>query len=136
MAVRSKSPRGTRRGLYSCGRIRLPTDLEVGSATRAAVRAAAKDVTGRDQLYPQRTVVLVVRRGVGLAQCIQAVLRRTCGCRRESRQLEHHPRTGIQFRHAEGERRSFGRDLELGARAYVGCTTDRDILAVVAEHGD
>src|SRR3954469_740151 len=82
---------------------RLPVELEGGSATRAAVRAAAKDVTGRDQLDPQRTVVLVVRRGVGLAECIQAVLRRTRGCSRESRQLEHHPRPGIQLRHAEGQ---------------------------------
>ena len=76
----------------------LPAGLEAGSATRAGVRAAAKDVTAGDKLDPKRTVALVVRGGVGLAQRIQAVLRRTRACGGESRQLEHHPRTGVQFR--------------------------------------
>src|SRR5262249_23561528 len=98
----------------------LPADLEAGSATRAVSRAAAKDVTGGDKLDPKGTVALVVRGGVGFAQRIQAVLRRTRGCGGESRQLEHHPRTGIQFRHAEGEGRPFGGDLELSACPYVG----------------
>ena len=35
-------------------------DLEAGSATRAAARAAAKDVTAGDQLDPKRAVVFVV----------------------------------------------------------------------------
>ena len=35
-------------------------DLEAGSATRAAARAAAKDVTAGDKFDPKRTVVFVV----------------------------------------------------------------------------
>ena len=112
----------------------LPAGLEAGSATRAASRAAAKDVTGGDKLDPKRTVALVVRGGVGLAQRIQAVLRRTRGCGGESRQLEHHPRTGIQFRHAEGQGRPFGGYLVLGARSYVGCTVGGELLAIAAEN--
>src|SRR4051812_10885883 len=96
----------------------LPAGLEAGSATRAAVRAAAKDVTGGDKLDPKRTVALVVRGGVGFAQRIQAVLRRTRRCSGESRQLEDHPRAAIQFRHAEVQGRPFGRYLELGTRSY------------------
>ncbi len=112
----------------------LPADLEVGSATCAA-GLAAKDVTAGDKLDPKRTVAFVVRGGSGLAKCIQAVLRRTRGCGGESRQLEHHPRTGIQFTHAEGQGRPFGGDLELSACPYVGCTGDGEILAVEAENG-
>src|SRR5258708_28342993 len=111
----------------------LPAGLEAGSATRAAVRAAAKDVTGGDKFDPKRTVGFVVRGGTGLAKCIQAALLRTRRRVGESRQLEHHPRTGIQFRHAEGQGRPFGGYLVLGARSYVGCTGDREILAVAAE---
>src|ERR671912_459261 len=107
----------------------LPADLEAGSATRAATRAAAKDVTAGDKLDPKRTVALVVRRGIRLAQRIHAVHRCTRGCGGESRQLEHHPRTGIQFRHAEGQGRPFGGDLVLGARPYVGCTVGGELLA-------
>src|SRR5262249_11096995 len=113
----------------------LPAGLEAGSATRAAVGAAAKDVTRGDKLDPKRTVALVVRGGVSLAQPIQAVLRRARGCGGESRQLEHYPRTGIQFRHAEGQGWPFGGYLVLGARSYVGCTSDREFLAVEAENG-
>src|SRR5678816_4028684 len=98
----------------------LPASLEAGSATRAAVRSAAKDVTAGDKLDPKGTVAFVVRGGVGLAQRIQAVLRRTRGCGGESRQLEHHPRTGIQFRHAKGQRRPLGGYPVLGTRSYVG----------------
>src|SRR6202035_4851052 len=101
----------------SCG---LPADLEVGSATCAA-SLAAKDVTAGDKLDPKRTVAFVVRGGSGLAKCVQAVLRRTRGCGGESRQLEHHPRTGIQFRHAQGQGRPFGGYLVLGAWVYVVC---------------
>src|SRR5262245_37704767 len=130
-----KKPPAVRRGLLLVQRGFLPTGLEAGSATRAVSRAAAKDVTGGDKLDPKRTVALVVRGGVGLAQRIQAVLRRTRGCGGESRQLEHHPRTGIQFRHAEGQERPFGGYLVLAARSYVGCTSDREFLAVAAENG-
>src|SRR5262249_53598359 len=112
----------------------LPAGLEAGSATRAAVRAAAKDVTGGDKLDPKRTVALVVRGRVGLAQRLQALLRGARGCGGESRQLEHHPRTGIQFRHAESQGRPFGGDLVLGARSYVGCTVGGELLAIAAEN--
>src|SRR5216117_600744 len=135
IAVRSKRAPGHSRGLLLVQQgCCLPAGLEAGSATRAVSRAAAKDVTGGDKLDPKRTVALVVRGGVGLAQRIQAVLRRTRGCGGESRQLEHHPRTGIQFRHAEGQGRPFGGYLVLGARSYVGCTGDGEILAIEAEN--
>src|SRR5262245_43145379 len=124
LALRSFSG-GGKVGLYR----NLSADLEVGSATRAAVRAAAKDVAAGDKLDPQRTVALVVRSGVGLAQRIQAVLRRTRRCGGESRQLEHHPRTGIQFRHGEVQVWPFGGDLVLGARSYVGCAVRGELLA-------
>jgi len=121
VAVRSKRAPGYSRGLLFVQRCCcLPAGLDAGSAARAVSRAAAKDVTGGDELDPKRAVALVVRGGVGLAQRIQAVLRRTRGCGGESRQLEHHPRTGIQFRHAEGQRRPFGGYLVLGTRSYVG----------------
>src|SRR5688572_28039071 len=112
----------------------LPADLEAGSATRAATRAAARDVTGGNKLDPQRTAALVVRTRGGLAQRIQAVHRFARGSGGESRQLEHHPRTGIQFRHAEGQGRPFGGDLVLGARSYVGCTVGGELLAIAAEN--
>src|SRR6202011_5540651 len=112
----------------------ISADTEAGSATSAG-GLAAKDVTGGDQLDPKGTVAFVVRGGTGLAQRIQAVLRRTRGCGGESRQLEHHPRTGIQFRHAQGQGRPFGGYLVLGACVYVGCTGDGEILAVDAENG-
>src|SRR6185436_4513687 len=51
------------------------------------------------------------------------------------RQLEDHPRAGIQFRHGEVHVRPFGGYLELGARPYVGCTADGEFLAVEAENG-
>ena len=135
IAVRSKRAPGHSRGLLLVQQgCCLPAGLEADSATRAVSRAAAKDVTGGDKLDPKRTVALVVRGGVGLAQRIQAVLRRTRGCGGESRQLEHHPRTGIQFRHAEGQGRPFGGYLVLGARAYVGCTVGGELLAIAAEN--
>src|SRR5437667_3094413 len=136
IAVRSKRAPGHSRGLLLVQQgCCLPAGLEAGSATRAAVRAAAKDVTGGDKLDPKRTVAFVVRGRAGLAKCIQAALLRTRRCGGESRQLEHHPRTGIQFRHAEGEGRPFGGYLVLGARSDVGCTGDGEILAVEVENG-
>ena len=135
IAVRSKRAPGHSRGLLLVQQgCCLPAGLEAGSATRAAVRAAAKDVTGGDKLDPKRTVAFVVRGGTGLAECIQAALLRTRRCGGESRQLEHHPRTGIQFRHAQGQGRPFGDDLVLGARSYVGFTVGGEILAIAAEN--
>jgi len=112
----------------------LPAGLEAGSATRAAVRAAAKDVTGGDKLDPKRTVAFVVRGGTGLAKCIQAALLRTRRCSGESRQLEDHPRAAIQFLHAKGQGRPFGGHLDLGTRSYVGFSGDGKILAIAAEN--
>src|SRR5262245_42869808 len=101
IAVPSKRAPGHSRGLLLVQqRCALPAGLEAGSATGAAGRAAAKDIAAGDQLDPQRTVAFVVRGDSGLAECIKAALLRTRGCGGESRQLEHHPRTGIQFRHA------------------------------------
>jgi hypothetical protein len=135
IAVRSKRAPGHSRGLLLVQQgCCLPAGLEAGSATRAVSRAAAKDVTGGDKLDPKRTVAFVVRGGTGLAKCIQAALLRTRRCSGESRQLEHHPRTGIQFRHAEGQGRPFGGYLVLGARAYVGCTVGGELLAIAAEN--
>src|SRR5579883_1721044 len=113
---------------------RLPADLEAGSAARAAVRAAAKDVAAGHKLDPKRTVAFVVRGLAGLAQCFQAALLRARRGSGESRQLEDHPRTGIQFLHAEGQGRSFGGYLELGTCSYVGFSGNREILAVAAEN--
>src|SRR5688572_21734533 len=132
IAVRKKSPRAQPEALARAG-YSLPAGLEVGSPTSTAGRGA-KDVTARNKLDPQRTVALVVRGGVGLAQRVQAVLRRTRGCRGETRQLEHHPRTGIQFRHAERQVRPFGGDLVLRARSDVGCPVCGELLAIAAEH--
>jgi hypothetical protein len=69
----------------------LPADLEAGSTTRAAASGAASTVAVRDHLDPQ--CILVFKEGcvAGLAQCIQAALRRTRGCGAESRQLEDYP---------------------------------------------
>ena len=51
--TKQKAP-GPRRGLMlNTAGFSLPAGLEAGSATRAAVRAAAKDVTARDQLDPK-----------------------------------------------------------------------------------
>src|SRR5580700_11369555 len=74
-------------------------DLEAGSTTGAAARAAAKDVTAGDKLDPKRTVAFVVRGGTGLAKRIQAALLRSRRRSGESRQLEDHPRAAIQFLH-------------------------------------
>ncbi len=112
----------------------LPAGHEAGSATGAAVRAAAKDVAAGDKLDPKRTVAFVVRGGTGLAKCIQAVLRRTRRCGGESRQLEDHPRAAIQFLHAEVQRRPFGGHLDLGTRSHVGFCGDSKFLAIAAEN--
>src|ERR1700689_5826785 len=71
----------------------LPADLDAGSSGARAANAGAFAVG--DNLDPERVLALVVRGDAGLAQRIQAVLRRTRGCRGESRQLEDHPRAAI-----------------------------------------
>src|SRR5580700_4572574 len=130
----TKSPRPVPGAHAHIAGFSLPVDLEAGSATWAAVRAAAKDVTARDKLDPKRTVAFVVRSGTGRAKCIQAALLPTRRCSGESRQLEDHPRALIQFRHAEVQGRPFGRYLELSTRSYVGRSADGEILAVAAEN--
>src|SRR5579883_3385902 len=130
----TKSPRPAPGAFALTAGFRLPADLEAGSAARAAVRAAAKDVAAGHKLDPKRTVAFVVRGLAGLAQCFQAALLRARRGSGESRQLEDHPRTGIQFLHAEGQGRSFGGYLELGTCSYVGFSGNREILAVAAEN--
>src|SRR6185436_19259703 len=72
----------------------LPADLDAGSTTGGAVAG----VTARDHLDPECILVLEVRGFAGLAQRIEAVLRRTRGCGGESRKLEDDPGAAIQFR--------------------------------------
>ena len=135
IAVRSKRAPGHSRGLLVVQQgCCLPADLEAGSSSRATTRAAAKDVTGGDELDPKRTVALVVRGHTGLAKCIQAALLRTRRCCGESRQLEHHPRTGIQLLHVEVHGWPSGGDRVLGARSYVGFPVGGELLAIAAEN--
>src|SRR5580698_253906 len=134
LRYQTKSPRRCRGLLLVQQGCCLPAGLEAGSATRAALRAAAKDVTARDKLDPKRTVAFVVRGGTGLTKCIQAALLGTRRCGGESRQLEDHPRAAIQFLHAEGQGRPFGGHLDLGARSHVGFSGDGKFLAIAAEN--
>src|SRR5580698_6821182 len=134
LRYQTKSPRRCRGLLLVQQGCCLPAGLEAGSATRAALRAAAKDVTARDKLDPKRTVAFVVRGGTGLTKCIQAALLGTRRCGGESRQLEDHPRAAIQFLHVEGQGWPFGGHLDLGTRSYVGFSGDVKILAIAAEN--
>src|SRR5579863_9034611 len=111
---------------------RLPADLDAGSSGARAANAGA--FTCGDNLDPERVLALVVRRDAGLAQRIQAVLRRSRGCRGESRQLENHPRAAIQFAELQRHGRPFGGHLDLRAGAYVGRTGERELLAVAADN--
>ena len=97
----------------------LPADLDAGSTGERAAHAGA--FTVGDHLDPERILVLVVRGVDGLTQRIQAVLRRTRGCRGESRQLKDHPRAAIQFRQGEGHGRPFGSHLDLGTGSACWC---------------
>src|SRR5688572_8607252 len=108
----------------------LPADLDAGATTRGAVAG----VTGGDHLHPERIRALVVRRGAGPAQRIQAVLRRTQGCSCESRHLKNHPRAAIQFRQGKGHGRPFGCHLDLGTGSYVGAPGYGELLAIAAEN--
>src|SRR5579862_1625971 len=89
------SPRPVPGALAHTANSRLPADLDAGSTGAGAARAGA--FTVGDNLDPQRVLALVVRGDAGLAQPIEAVLRRARGCRGESRQLENHPRAAIEF---------------------------------------
>src|SRR5215475_6619758 len=118
-SLRNKKAPGLGRGLAHTAGLSLPADLEAGSATRAAANGAASTVTIGDHLDPKRILVLEVRGVAGLAQRIQAVLRRTRRCGGESRQLEDHPRAAIHFRQGEGHGWPFGGHLDLGTGSYV-----------------
>src|SRR5580698_11366760 len=76
-----RSPRAAPGALADTAVFNLPADLDAGSTTRAATAG----VTGGDNLDPECVLVLEVRGVTGLAQVIQAVLRRTRGCGRELR---------------------------------------------------
>src|SRR6185503_18511862 len=129
-----KAPGLRPRALAQTTGCRLAADLQAVSGTRATTGTAAKDVTGGDDLDPKRTVALVVRGGAGVAKCIQAALLRTCGCRGESRQLEHHPRAGIQLLHVDVQGWPFGGHLVLATRDYIGFPVGGELLAVAAEN--
>src|ERR1700733_15273092 len=129
--TKQKAP-GLRRGLMlKTAEFSLPADLDAGSTGERAGAVGA--FTGGDNLDPECILVLEIRGGAGLAQRIQAVLRRTRGCGGESRQLKDHPRAGIQFRQGEGHGRPFGGHLDLGTGSYVGA---RHVvpLAIAAEN--
>src|SRR5690606_2462085 len=68
----------------------------------------------------------------GLAQRIQAVHRRARGGGAEPRQLEDHPRAGIQLRDRDVHRRPLRGHLDLGAGPDGGCG-QVVLLAVAAE---
>src|SRR5688500_7472069 len=108
----------------------LPGDLDAGSTTRGAVAG----VTAGDNLDPERILALVVRGVAGLAQRVQAALRRARGCSGESRELEDHPRAAIQFIHGEGQVRPFGGHLDLGTGSYVGAPGYGELFAIAAEY--
>src|SRR6185436_20973877 len=108
----------------------LPADLDACSTTRGAVAG----VTVGDHLDPECILVLEVRGGAGLAQCIQAVLLRTRGCSGESRELKDHPRAAIEFRYGEGHGRPFGCHLDLGTGSYVGAPGYGELPAIAAEY--
>src|SRR5688572_30929060 len=128
-----KSPR-PRAGAVAQTGCTLTTDLKAVSWTRAAAGAAAKDVTRGDDLDPKRTVALVVRGGTGVAQRVEAVHRRSRVGGGEARQLEHHPRAGIELLHVDVQRRPFGGHLVLGASSYVGFPFVGQLLAIAAEN--
>src|SRR6185436_1987154 len=75
-----------------------------------------------------------VRGFAGLAQRIEAVLRRTRGCGGESRKLEDDPGAAIQFRQGERHGRPFGGQLDLRTGSHVGGAGYGELLAVAAEY--
>src|SRR5690606_12386559 len=99
----------------------------------AASRAASPHVTRGDDLDPQRAVALVVRRGGGGPQRVEAVHLRARGRRREPRQLEHHPRARVELPHRNRQRLPLGNHLVLAARSYVGFAFRDELLAVAAQ---
>ena len=83
MLYEVKEPPGTTRGaLADAAGTSLPADLNAGSTTRGAVAG----VTVRDHLDPECILVLEVRGVAGLAQRIEAVLRRVKTARARGRE--------------------------------------------------
>jgi hypothetical protein len=78
IAVRNKKRRPAPGALAHTTGFSSPADLDTASSGARAANAGA--FTVGDNLDPERVLVLVVRGGAGLAQRIQAVLRRTRGC--------------------------------------------------------
>src|SRR5690606_5969490 len=96
----------------------LSTDLDAASAATEAAEAAAWAGAGRNDLDPQRILVLEVRGFVGRAQRIEIALFLTGRCGGETRQLEDHPRAFVQLTQADGQLLPFGCHLDLGTRHY------------------
>jgi len=80
--ARIKKAPGLSRGLFLAG-FSLFADLN--TVSRSAATTASGAAAGRDNLDPKDAIALVVRGARGVAQCIQAVLCRACGCGGESR---------------------------------------------------
>src|SRR5690606_14595802 len=128
-----KKPPAASRGLLLKRKLSSSAHLEPLSGAGTATRAAPGHVTGGDDLDPKRAVALVVRRGGGGPQRVEAVHRRARGRRREPRQLEHHPGARVELPHRNRQRLPLGNHLVLAARSYVGFTLRDELLAVAAQ---
>src|SRR5690606_18048309 len=127
----SEKPPAEGRGLLlMTARRSLTADLDGGCVTRGA----GAGVTVGDHLHPERILVLEVRGLAGRAQRIQAALRRTRGCRCESRQLEDQPGAFVQLRQGEVHLRPLRGDLDLGTGSHVGGAGYGELLAKSAEN--
>src|SRR5262249_54255472 len=104
-------------------------DRDAGSAAGCAVVR----VTRRDDLDPERILVLEVRGVASLAQFIQTVLLRTRGCGGESRQLEDYPGAFLHLIHGESHGWPFSGHLDFGASAN-GAVRYCVILAIAAQN--
>src|SRR5690606_30383850 len=129
----SRKPPAARRGLLLKRKLSSSAHLETLSRSGTATGATPGHVARGDDLDPKRAVALVVRRGGGGPQRVEAVHRRARGRRREPRQLEHHPRAGVELPHRNRQRLPLGDHLVLAARSYVGFTVRDELLAVAAQ---
>src|SRR5690606_4177570 len=134
-----KSPRPCDRGLLfnsRAGRSAADFDAPRRAAEATPARATTTGTSGRsggDHLHPQRILRLVEGGGVGLAQGVHAAHFRARSGLGEARQLEDHPRAGVQLADADGQRRPLGRHLDLGASHHRGFTGRGELLALAAE---
>src|SRR5690606_30827610 len=129
----SRKPPAARRGLLLKRKLSSSAHLETLSRSGTATGATPGHVARGDDLDPKRAVALVVRRGGGGPQRVEAVHRRARGRRRESRQLEHHPGARVELPHRNRQRLPLGNHLVLAARSYVGFTLRDELLAVAAQ---